>query len=75
MLSLGHTVISELVVTNVFMHSLLGMILLYLATSYFTLKVFLRQMCIPYIANFSRWKSFAVAKLISIRWKTFMVGR
>ena len=42
MLSLGCIVISELdlVVANLFMHSLSGMILLYLAMPFFTLKVF-----------------------------------
>ena len=40
---LGHILISDLVVTSLFMHSLPGMILLYLATP-FTPKVF----CIRY---------------------------
>ena len=43
MLSLGHIVISDLVVINLFMHSLSGMILLYLAVPFFTLKVFLHE--------------------------------
>ena len=43
MLSLGRIVISDLVVTDLFMHSLSGMILLYLATPYFILKVFLHE--------------------------------
>ena len=34
MLSLGHTVMSDLVVTNLFMHSHSSMILLYLATPF-----------------------------------------
>ena len=42
--SLGRILISDLVVTNLFMHSLLGMILLYLAMPFFTLKVFLHEM-------------------------------
>ena len=40
-------VISDLVAT-LFMHSLLGMILLYLAASFFTLKVFLREIYVTY---------------------------
>ena len=40
MLSLGHILISDLVVTDLFMHSLSGMILLYLATPLFTPKMF-----------------------------------
>ena len=44
MLSLGHILISDLVVTNLFMHSLPGMILLYLATPFLAPKVF----CIRY---------------------------
>ena len=43
MLSLGCIVISDLVVADLFMHSLSGMILLYLATPFFTLKVFLHE--------------------------------
>ena len=43
MLSLGRIVISYLVVANVFMHSLSGMILLYLAAPFFALKVFLPE--------------------------------
>ena len=42
MLSLGHVVISDLVVADLFMHSLSGMSLLYLAMP-FTLKVFLHD--------------------------------
>ena len=41
MLSLGRILISDLVAINLFMHSLLG--ILYLATSFFTLKVFLHE--------------------------------
>ena len=40
MLSFGHIMISDLVVDNLFMHSLQGMILLYLTTSFFMLKCF-----------------------------------
>ena len=36
MLSLGHLLISDLVVTNLFMHSLSGIILLNLAESFYT---------------------------------------
>ena len=43
MLSLGCIVISDLVVVNLFMHSLSGMILLYLAAPFFTVKVFLHE--------------------------------
>ena len=43
MLSLGRILISDLVVANLFMHSLPGMILLYLAASFFTPKVFLHE--------------------------------
>ena len=42
MLSLGCILISDLVVTNLFMYSLTGMILLYLSRL-FTLKVFLHE--------------------------------
>ena len=42
-LSLGRIVISDLVVANLFMHSLSGMILLYLTAPFFTLKVFLQE--------------------------------
>ena len=41
MLSLGRIPISDLVVANLLMYSLPGMILLYLATPFFTPKVFL----------------------------------
>ena len=47
MLSLGRIVISDLVVADLFMHSLPGMILLYLAVSFFTLKVFLGKFILP----------------------------
>ena len=40
MLSLGHILISDLVVANLFIHSLPGMILLYLATLFYTEGVF-----------------------------------
>ena len=40
MLSLGHIVISDLVVADLFMHSLLGMILLYLLQHFYTEGVF-----------------------------------
>ena len=43
MLNLGCIVISDLVVADLFMHSLSGMILLYLAMPTFTLKVFLHE--------------------------------
>ena len=43
MLSLGLIVISDLVVDDLFMYLLPGMILLYLAMSFFTLKVFLHE--------------------------------
>ena len=43
MLSLDHILISDLVVTNLFMHSLPGMIILYLAAPFFTLKGFLHS--------------------------------
>ena len=42
MLSLGCIPISDLIIANLLMHSLPGMILLYLAT-FFTLKVFLDE--------------------------------
>ena len=42
MQSLGCILISDLVVANLFMHSLPGMILLYLTTPFYT-KVFLRE--------------------------------
>ena len=42
-LSLGRILISDLVVADLFMHSLSGMILLYLAVPFFTLKVFLHK--------------------------------
>ena len=37
MLSLGHILISDLVVANLFMHSLSDIILLYLATPFYTI--------------------------------------
>ena len=43
MLSLGCILISDLVVANLLMYSLPGMILLYLAASFFTPKVFLDE--------------------------------
>ena len=43
MLSLGHILISDLVVANMFMHSLSGMILLYLVAPFLTLKMFLDE--------------------------------
>ena len=43
MLSLGRILIPDLVVTNLFMHSPPCMILLYIAASFFTLKVFLHE--------------------------------
>ena len=39
-------VISDLIVTDLFMHSLSGMIILYLAAQFFTLKVFLPIPCL-----------------------------
>ena len=42
-LSLGHTLIPDLVFVNLFMHSRIGMILLYLPTPFDTPKVFLNQ--------------------------------
>ena len=41
MLSLGRILISDVLVANLFMYSLPGMILLYLAMPFFTPKVFL----------------------------------
>ena len=43
MLSLGCILISDLLVANLLMYSLPGMILLYLATPFFTPKVFLDE--------------------------------
>ena len=43
MLSLGRILISDLVVANLFIHSLPGMILLYLAAPVFTSKLFLHE--------------------------------
>ena len=43
MLSLGRIVISDIVVADLFMHSLSGMFLLYLVVPFFTLKVFLHE--------------------------------
>ena len=37
MLDLGHILISDLVIANLFMHTLPGMILLYLAAPFYTL--------------------------------------
>ena len=58
MLSLGCILISDLVVTDLFMHSLSGMILLYLAAPLFytNLKVFLRE--ILFTGNV--WSSFTI---------------
>ena len=43
MLSLGYILISDLAVANLFMHSLPGMILLYLAMLFYTKGVFARN--------------------------------
>ena len=43
MLNLNHILISDLVVANLFIHSLIGIILLYLATPSFTPVVFLHE--------------------------------
>ena len=43
MVSLGHILISNLVVANLLMYSLPGMILLYLAVPFITPKVFLDE--------------------------------
>ena len=51
MLGLGHILISDLVVANLLMYSLPGMILLYLATPFFTPKVFLDEIDI-YMLDF-----------------------
>ena len=53
MIRLGCILIPDLVVIDLLMHSLPGMILLYLATSFFSLKVFLHEICIirSYIAT------------------------
>ena len=45
-IGLGRILISDLVVTNLLMHSLPGMILLYLAVPFFTPKVFLDELFI-----------------------------
>ena len=42
-IGLGRILISDLVVANLLMYSLPGMILLYLAVPFFTLKVFLDE--------------------------------
>ena len=44
-LSLGRILILDLVVADLFIHSLSGMILLYLATPFFTLKMFCIRSC------------------------------
>ena len=54
MLSLGHIVISDLVVANLLMRSLSGMILLYLAVPFFTLKVFLHEISLSTLVLNSR---------------------
>ena len=48
MLSLGRILISDLVVANLLMYSLPGMILLYLATSFFTPKMFLDEIYLTF---------------------------
>ena len=42
-IGLGRILILDLIVTNLLVYSLPGMILLYLATPFFTLKVFLDE--------------------------------
>ena len=51
MLSLGCIVISDLV-TDLFKHSLPGMIVLYLARPFFTLKVFLHEIVHTHIRTY-----------------------
>ena len=46
MLNLGHILISDLVIANLFMHSLPGMILLYFATPFYTKRCFCMRYCI-----------------------------
>ena len=46
MLGLGRILISDLAVVDLFMHSLSGMIILYLAVSFFTSEVFLHEITI-----------------------------
>ena len=45
MLDLGHMLISDLAVTDLFIYSLPGMILLYLAAPLYTFAPFLHQRC------------------------------
>ena len=54
MLSLGRILISDLVVADLFMYSVSGMILLYLAALFFTPKVFLHED----IISFARFHAY-----------------
>ena len=60
MLGLGHILISDLVVANLLMHSLRGMILLYLATPFFTPKVFLDEISLHILELFTYHKLIGV---------------
>ena len=51
MLSLGHILISDLVVTNLFIHLLPGMILVYLVASCFKSKVFLHEINLHVVSS------------------------
>ena len=67
MLSLGHILISDFVVTSLFMHSLPGMILLYLATPIFIPKVFLHE-----ISSYS-YNSFVSLSQDLVHWRHWVM--
>ena len=63
MLSLSHILISDLVVANLLMHSLIGIILLYLATPSFTPTVFLHEIRILYMYCHVDYRNMKKAEL------------
>ena len=63
MLSLNRIVVSDLVVADHFTYSLLGMILLYLATPFFTLKVFLHE----YVHVYLRTHIYYLQRVVGAR--------
>ena len=65
MLSLGRILISDLIVANMFMRSLSGMILLYLATPCFTPNVFLHMIYYNYAATDILWVKLIISAWIA----------
>ena len=69
MLGLGRILISDLVVANLLMYSLVGMILLYLAASFFTPKVFLDEIIIYWCLKAT------LVSLLCIKWTSGLLRR